>query len=583
MIRTPIWDITIDGQSIDEWGLRPLMDKISYDSEVGKFDTMEVDFLYGREMADAHLLLKHGAVVELFLGYKNEPYRRMMLGFIKGVKVRGSSKKVTLKIAGYLAGLGKGEKERSLSGKTVEQALNIILSDYDSLVAGTVMNGDQLINEDMTQTQQSDLEFLEGIAEMFGMFLKLEPSESAGVWAISMYELGFESEVQLRPYVMHPFHSQQNPDSHGHLEDFDPESNILGTDISVDVVSVNPIYRYSTSWVASDVGQDDGAAHSPASQFVSTHPNEIYFGGILLGTGPPEFADLDLANFSPMGSDILDHEELLLGISPEPADALYVARQDPLFPDGIPYAIGLDQETPICEPNPAYQTSLVPVQTRTVSGSYVVFECFGGISRVEFQENVSNEEAQQRIAEAILEGKGFNFVSVKGAKLNEGDPDLMIGQRRAITLNKYPLFGEAFSGEYLITSVSHTLSRSEGFETTFDGNANSLTIPPRPVSMATPVGGACFEEGPVWVIHPGMGPLSPLEMARMTAQVARNEDGEFVFDYSAQLESMENLEAQSEVVYPPPAGNPMSSLSPDFDLYGTPSASGLGDTWLRAV
>ena len=93
MIRTPKWDLTIDGQSIDKWGLRPLMDSINYDSEVGKFDTLDVSFLNGRELADAHELLKHGAVVELFLGYEGGSFRRMMLGFIKGVKIRGRSSK----------------------------------------------------------------------------------------------------------------------------------------------------------------------------------------------------------------------------------------------------------------------------------------------------------------------------------------------------------------------------------------------------------------------------------------------------------------------------------------------------------
>jgi len=527
MIRTPRWDITIDGDSIDNWGLRPLMSTLSFDSEVGKFDTMSVEFVNGRELADAHTLLKHGAVVELFMGYVGGSYSRMMLGFIKGVQIKGSSRSVVLKVAGYLAGLGRGEKERTLGGKTIVQAVNIILADYEALTAGTIMNGDQLVNDDMSQSGQSDLEYLEGIAEQFGMFLKLEPNELDGVWNISMYELGYAAEEHPKPLVMNPRHNEQDPDRFAQLEEFDPESNILGKDPNVTVVSVNPIYRTSTSWVAPDIGDDDASKHTGGigeTGFLDFVPEGDY-------TDPnsPSTSYVIPPNYPLGASEVFGGLALHDDDTPDENDVINpyqtVYYQDALFD----IADGFTPDNPS-----GGSENLVPVQTRTVSGSYVQFECWGGTSRVEFTENVSSEEAQRRIAEAIVSGEGLNFVTVKGAKLNEGDADLMIGQRRAVALNSYPLFGDVFSNVYLITRVSHVIDRSSGFETTFDANSNSLTIPPRPVPMTS---GAFLEDGPVWAIHPGQT-VGLLQMSTLVAQVVRDEAGRIVYDYSAQVQSL---------------------------------------------
>lgn len=501
--RGPRYDIRVGNKSLDDLDIRHLVSNVVCDREIGKFDSLQVEFIYGPELVKAHQLMQHGRVVELYLGYADTKLKKVMFGFISGVKIKGSTREVKINVAGYLASLNEGKKERVLSGKTLQQIVETILSEYESLCVGTIQNGDLVLASDETQTSMTDLEFLEKVAAHFGMFIRLEEAKTAGAWCISMYELGKDVEKHAKPLVMKPNTSQQDYRDYAHLREFDPESNILGLPVDVSIVSVNPEYRYETQTVlespetttevlfgninneSSLFGQlatDDTPDVPPMPyQTQGVDPN-LYAGGVVAG-----------AHMTPMGlPSVMQGESQpgafgsFLGTLQAGSDGIGQYVAPPSEPVATYEAPAGYNGTPmlITVTTPAvYSTQ----ENRIFEATTVVFSCFGEISTIQFAEDVSSEEALSRIADAIRNGEGFDFVVVKNAELAQGDPDLDLGQKRQVFLNDYPLYGEAFSGEYSITKVRHEINRGSSFTTKFSGSMNSLTIPVTPVPLAVSI------------------------------------------------------------------------------------------------
>lgn len=389
MTRAAYYDFTIGDKTLAELNIRHLIDRITFTEELGKFDSVEIELQQGPELKNAYKLLKHGAVFQLSLGYYNETIKPMTLGFIKGVGVSCSERTATINIFGYLGALSKGEKQRVLQNRTIRQVVEEIVSDYDPLVVGTIENGDTLINETSSQSNQSDLEYLENIAKQFGMRWKTEPTETKGIWALSLYSMASGSEEMadiLPTVVFNPYKTQQTRSNYRHLKTFDVESNIMGLSSSVTILSNNP--------------------------------------------NQPISVDSDL--------------------------------YDPTI----------------------YQSE--------VSGSRIVYEVFGSVNQISFYENVDNEEAASIISNSLLSENELQFVSSKNAELAEGDCEFRSGQYRNIILNDIPLFGDVFSGRYLVTKTQHTIGKDDSYSTRFDSNRSSLTPPPPPEIPTGGSGGGGF-------------------------------------------------------------------------------------------
>lgn len=377
MTRAAFYDFTIGDKTLAELNIRHLIDRITFTEELGKFDSVIIELQQGPELKQAYKLLKHGSVFQLSLGYYNETIKPMTLGFIKGVGISCSQRTATINIFGYLGALSKGEKQRVLQNRTIRQVVEEIISEYDPLVVGTIENGDTLINETSSQSNQTDLEYLENIARQFGMRWKTEPTETTGVWALSLYSMASGSEDMadtLPTVVFNPYKTQQTRTNYRHLKEFDVESNIMGLSSSVTILSNNP------------------------NQPISVDSN------------------------------------------------LY----DPTI----------------------YQSE--------VSGSRIVYEIFGSVNQITFYENVDNDEAATIISNSLLEENQLQFVSSKNAELAEGDCEFRAGQYRNIILNDVPLFGDVFSGKYLVTKTEHVIGKDDSYTTRFDSNRSSLTPPPPP-------------------------------------------------------------------------------------------------------
>ena len=112
------------------------------------------------------------------------------------------------------------------------------------------------------------------------------------------------------------------------------------------------------------------------------------------------------------------------------------------------------------------------------SGTAVVFEYAGITTYAQFAGAVEDDEIQEALEAAILNGKMGNFVQAKGCKLVEGNARLEVGTTWGLVVRDMPLFGLTFSSRYHISSVQHTISRGGGFETKFDCGSGQIYIPP---------------------------------------------------------------------------------------------------------
>lgn len=376
MTRAAYYDFTIGNFTLAELNIRHLIDRVTFTEEVGKFDSVIIDLQKGPELTNAYTLLKHGSVFQLSGGYYNEIIKPMTLGFLKGVGISCSQRSATINIFGYLGALDTGEKQRVLQNRTIRQVVEEIVADYPSLVVGTIENGDTLISDTSSQSNQSDLKYLESIARQFGMKWKTEPTENNGIWALSMYSMLTGDDPNSHPtLVFDPYKTQQTRSNYRHLKEFDVESNIMGISSSVNILSNNP--------------------NQPINVLSSEFDPNIY-------------------------------------------------------------------------------------QTGEVNGSAIVYEVFGSVSTIHFYENVSNEEAAQIIADSLLEENELRFVHANNGQLAEGDCEFRAGQYRNVILNDFPLFGDVFSGKYLVTKTTHTWGKQESYDTKFEASRSCLTPPPPP-------------------------------------------------------------------------------------------------------
>jgi phage protein D len=473
MVRVPTHYVEIGDTTLDEMGLSDLVTSITYRSSIDTMDSAEIDLTYGTAMDKAYKLLTHGSSVQIYLGYVGESILPVFFGFLKGVQIDADKRQVKLLLASYFKLLGREEKSRNFEGQTVASIISMIASDYPNIEVGEIDNGDYTLT-DTYQQDTTDLDALTNIARMTGMHLSLRPSSSRdSTLYLSLFSMGRETKpVEYDPIVYSPKSDQQNQLFNWHLKTFTPESNILGTDVSVSVQSVNPRYDHSTTYTT-----------TPASTTVIQFSEEIVDPD---NPGGDAFPILD--NF--VGTTVSNApSEAVYGSSPmnmtpaEP-DALFVAPGAGFANPGgttplgtsIPELITSEWEMQITTPSETIAST-----TSTYHGTDVVFVCFGETSTVHFSENVTNEEAQARIAEAIQNDSSFSFVVAKNCALADGEASLEVGQRRSILLNGFPLFGDAFSGDYVITAVSHTYARARGFTTTFACHKNSLEIPPEVV------------------------------------------------------------------------------------------------------
>lgn len=242
MAKAPVFDFTLGSHTLDELGIIHLIKAVEFEESIGKFDQVSIEIIDGIELAGMWDLAKHGNALQLSMGYHNEVVLPMCLAFLSNIEPNFENQTVKITFAGYLKALDVGEKERSLSGRTIREVVEEIVADYEPLVVGTIEAGDTMISSTNTQSNQTDLGFLEGLASSFGMKWKLEPTEDAGKWALSLYKLEYDKELAQNSLPIHayPEKAYVSDTKALKLKSFRPRSNIFGVSSSVEIRSNNP-------------------------------------------------------------------------------------------------------------------------------------------------------------------------------------------------------------------------------------------------------------------------------------------------------------------------------------------------------
>jgi phage protein D len=228
MTKAPWFDVLMGDTTIDEMGLRNLVSSVECESELGKFGKAKMVLKSGPALEEAYALVKHGNITQITMGYVGGVIQKMFLGFLHATEPDFAQQTVTLHFQEYLKALDVGEKDRVLSGKTIEQVVRAVIADYAPLVVGTIDNGDTILSETISQSKKTDFKLLEEIASSFAMKWKLSPTETSGVWAISLYNIDFEEDTsQYKSMYTFPDKEHQYNDKNIHLKNFKPKSNIL--------------------------------------------------------------------------------------------------------------------------------------------------------------------------------------------------------------------------------------------------------------------------------------------------------------------------------------------------------------------
>lgn len=358
---------------------------MEFEESIGKFDQVTMEIVDGPELKNAWELVKHGNVLQLSMGYYNDQILPMCLAFLSKIEPRFESQTVQIVFSGYLRAMSVGEKDRSLSGRTIREVVEEIVADYEPLVVGTIEAGDTKISSTNTQSKQTDLSFLEGIAASFGMSWKIEPTEDAGKWALSLYKLEYDKTKAANSLPLHAYPEKVYiADTKAlKLKTFRPQSNIFGVSSSVEIRSNNP---------------------------------------------------------------------------------------------DQPVVVSTDSKDPTSEP-------------RVVRGSEVVATVFGEVVRVNFYENVTDEDAARIIAEQTLQMDELAFVTATQAQMQEGNPELRVGDVRRIVPHGISLFEKVFEGDYMLTGSKHRIDSQSGYDTWINVAMNSLTIPEVPEEAGWGSGG----------------------------------------------------------------------------------------------
>jgi phage protein D len=385
MAKAPAFDFSLGTTTLDELNIRHLIKFVEFEESIGKFDQVTMEIIDGPELANAWELVKHGNVLQLSMGYYNDQILPMCLAFLSKIEPRFESQTVQIVFSGYLRAMSVGEKDRSLSGRTIREVVEEIVADYEPLVVGTIEAGDTTISSTNTQSKQTDLSFLEGIASSFAMQWKIEPTEEAGKWALSLYKLEYDKTKAANQLPIHAYPEKVFiADTKAlKLKTFRPQSNIFGVSSSVEIRSNNP---------------------------------------------------------------------------------------------DQPVVVSTDSKDPTSEP-------------RVVRGSEVVATVFGEVVRVNFYENVTDEDAAKIIAEQTLQMDELAFVTATQAQMQEGNPELRVGDVRRIVPHGISLFEKVFEGDYMLTGSKHRVDSQTGYDTWINVAMNSLTIPEVPEEAGWGSGG----------------------------------------------------------------------------------------------
>lgn len=517
MVHAPNCKVYIGGKSLEELGIRHLLNKVVFDRQAGKFDTMAVEFGDGPELAKSGLgLITHGNSVGLACGYPGQMVNKGF-GFINGIEVDCNDRMVTLDVAGADKQLSRTERSRSMAGKTVSQAVSDVLADYNNIEVGTIDNADMQISESSSQSEQTDSEYLEDLAEKFGMYIKMTPVEGTGKWALNMKDIVGEreeqsNEVDNKPiYVKNPGLEHQDRSKYKFLKDFTPKSSLNGIKPDVSVVSINP--RHTTVTTLTEKGQWGNTLMVPGAP----HPvgGEPLPDPETMEGGPQNYEDMANAYNAHANADKALQEaqnplrryvvQAQVGVAQQIVDMGGPAAE--YLPVGAVAGAGkaLDEDIAAAQEaeeaaEEAYgeEVEYRPPQygpTEVISGYEVVFEANGQQFTVELEEAADSESVQQRINEAILNDSGANFVVAEKTVLEEFDPTLTLGETRHFIINDYPVWGDMFTGNYIVKAEHIEYERGNGLTQDIDVSRNDITVPPIPDPVATGAGGGGVKEG----------------------------------------------------------------------------------------
>lgn len=395
MPRVPIVDFTLGNRTLDDLNVRHLLQYAEFEEAIGKFDSVVLSFKDGPELAQAWDLARHGNVLQLSMGYYNDIVLPMCLTFLSSIEPNFEDQTVQIHFSGYLRAMDVGEKDRSLNGRTIREVVEEIVADYEPLVVGTIEQGDTKISSTNTQSKQSDLSFLEGIASSFGMKWKIEPTDKTGQWALSLYRLEYDKTKAQQHLPIHAYPEKEflSDEKSLKLRRFRPKSNIFGVSSRVEIRSNNP---------------------------------------------------------------------------------------------DRPVVVDTDPKDPTKEP-------------RVVYGSDVVAVVFGEVVRVHFYENVTDEDAARIIGEQTLQMDELAFVTATNAQMQEGHPELRVGEVRRIVPHGISLFEKVFVGDYMITASRHRVDSKTGYDTWISVAMNSLTLPEPPEEVGWGGGGGGSGGPPVLI------------------------------------------------------------------------------------
>lgn len=242
MSKAPQFDFTLGDKTLDDLNIRHLILSVAFEEEMGKFDSVDIEIMDGPELLTALELVQHGAALQLSIGYHNIEVLPMTVCFLKGIQPNFAERTVRIKFVSYLKAMDMHERDRSLNNRTIREVVAEVLEDYSSMKIGNIDNGELKISATTTQSKQTDFKLLEGIAEMFGMRWKVEPSDEPGVWLLSLYKMNYDKELAktVEPIWCHPEEKAISPLKALHLKSFTPESNVLGVSSKVQIRSNNP-------------------------------------------------------------------------------------------------------------------------------------------------------------------------------------------------------------------------------------------------------------------------------------------------------------------------------------------------------
>jgi phage protein D len=249
MSRAPVFDFTLGGKTLADLNVRHLITDIEFIESMDKFDTVKMVIHEGPALARATDLVKHGSVMQLSMGYVNEGVYPMTVVFLKSIEPDFANQQVTLTFAGYLKAMDVGERDRVLQGRTIREIVAEVIADYAVLEVGTIESGDTIISDTTTQSKQTDLSVLEGIASQFGLKWKVEPGSAAGKWALSLYKMEYDKTkaANFLPIHAYPTKDYQADTKSLKLKDFKPKSNILDVSSSVEIRSNNPSQPFTVT------------------------------------------------------------------------------------------------------------------------------------------------------------------------------------------------------------------------------------------------------------------------------------------------------------------------------------------------